>query len=52
MNNCISLTPGFSAVPIKNDAGNRFNGFSAAGQPLKRLEFPVDIFCPLKPGVN
>jgi hypothetical protein len=47
-----SLTPGFSPVPAAGNEGNRFNGFSPAGKPLKRLNFPASFLTRLKPGVN
>ena len=31
---------------------NRFNGFSAAGKPLKRLAYSMTVHTRLKPGVN
>jgi hypothetical protein len=53
MGDRFSLTPGFSPVPLAAGRKNRFNGFSGAGKPLKRL-----VVCAaghntrLKPGVN
>ena len=37
MKNTISLTPGFSPVLAAVAGQNRFNGFSRADKPLKRL---------------
>jgi hypothetical protein len=52
MGNAFSLTPGFSPVPTGGKGENRFNGFSAAGKPLKRLVFRAASPTRLKPGVN
>ncbi len=52
MSSTFSLAPGFSPVKADAERENRFNGFSPAGKPLKRL---VGIRHPdtrLKPGVN
>jgi hypothetical protein len=52
MNNTISLTPGFSPVPAGQADQNRFNGFSRADKPLKRLAHRATLNTRLKPGVN
>lgn len=52
MGNVISLTPGFSPVTTGNGNANRFNGFSRADKPLKRLERPMADFTRLKPGAS
>jgi hypothetical protein len=46
------LTPGFSPVPTGQECQNRFNGFSRARKPLKRLGWPNAFNTQLKPGVN
>jgi hypothetical protein len=48
----ISLTPGFSPVIFSEERENRFNGFSHAEKPLKRLDRHVGCTTRLKPGVN
>ena len=48
----IPLTPGFSPVTGENERQNRFNGFSCAGKPLKRLACLNAFTTLLKPGVN
>ena len=50
MNNGISLTPGFSPVIVNDERENRFNGFSRAEKPLKRLDRHVGSNTRLKPG--
>ena len=52
MSDDISLTPGFSPVPIGPERPNRFNGFGLAGKPLKRLARQNAFITRLKPGVN
>jgi hypothetical protein len=52
MRNAISLTPGFSPVRAGKERQNRFNGFSRAGKPLKRLAHPDTFTTRLKPGAN
>jgi hypothetical protein len=52
MSNAISLTPGFSPVRAGKECQNRFNGFSRAGKPLKRLARPNTFTTRLKPGAN
>jgi hypothetical protein len=52
MSNAISLTSGFSPVPDGKTNQNRFNGFSRAGKPLKRLTCQPVSSTRLKPGVN
>jgi hypothetical protein len=52
MGNAISLTPGFSPVQTAEGWKNRFNGFFAAGKPLKRLYSFTPAVTRLKPGVN
>jgi hypothetical protein len=52
MNNGISLTPGFSPVIVSEERDNRFNGFSRAEKPLKRLDCHACCATRLKPGVN
>jgi hypothetical protein len=48
----ISLTPNFSWVSVATAWQNRFNGLSAGGKPLKRLNHRVACHTRLKPGVN
>ena len=48
----ISLTPGFSPVMADEGDQNRFNGFSRAGKPLKRLGRPNAFVTRLKPLVS
>jgi hypothetical protein len=50
--NTVSLTPGFSPVMAGKEDQNRFNGFSRAGKPLKRLARRSTFTTRLKPGVN
>ena len=50
--NAISLTPGFSPVMAGKTIQNRFNGFSRADKPLKRLAYLYATSTRLKPGVN
>ncbi len=52
MRNEFSLAPGFSPVAAVAKGNNRFNGFSPAGKPLKRLETAAMFFTRLKPGAN
>ena len=52
MNNFLSLTPGFSTVQDDDGRKNRFNGFTPAGKPLKRLISLGPLNTRLKPGVN
>jgi hypothetical protein len=52
MSNAFPLTPGFNPVTAGNECPNRFNGFSDAGKPLKRLVQPNALGTRLKPGVN
>jgi hypothetical protein len=52
MNNAFSLTPGFSPVIAGGEDQNRFNGFSRAGKPLKRLARRDAFITRLKPGAN
>jgi hypothetical protein len=52
MSNAISLTPGFSPVMSGPVDQNRFNGFSRARKPLKRLAHRNAFATRLKPGVN
>ena len=52
MDNFLSLTPGFSPVEADVELKNRFNGFSPAGKPLKRLVSLALLNTRLKPGVN
>ncbi len=52
MNNAIALTPGFSPVMLNAESQNRFNGFSHARKPLKRLAVSHVFATRLKPGVN
>jgi hypothetical protein len=52
MSNAISLTPGFSPVTAGKALRNRFNGFTGAGKPLKRLADRHASTTRLKPGVN
>jgi hypothetical protein len=52
MSNAISLTPGFSPVTAGKIFPNRFNGFSRADKPLKRLVGRRASLTRLKPGVN
>jgi len=47
-----SLTPGFSPVLERRRKENRFNGFSSAAKPLKRLNHSWYCTTRLKPGVN
>jgi hypothetical protein len=46
------LTPGFSPVMAGKAGQNRFNGFSRAGKPLKRLPRRSACTTRPKPGVN
>jgi hypothetical protein len=48
----LSLTPGFSPVTGDGESFNRFNGFSRARKPLKRLKFAGCVHTGLKPGFN
>jgi hypothetical protein len=52
VSNTISLTPGFSPVLAGQVDRNRFNGFSRAEKPLKRLARQDVPTTRLKPGVN
>lgn len=52
VNRAMSLTPGFSPVGGGDTRENRFNGFSRAGKPLKRLAHLNAFVTRLKPGVN
>jgi hypothetical protein len=52
VSNIISLTPGFSPVLAGLADQNRFNGFSRAGKPLKRLIDRDAFTTRLKPGIN
>jgi hypothetical protein len=52
MSNDHSLTPGFSPVMADVKIQNRFNGFSRADKPLKRLACRNAGATRLKPGVN
>ena len=52
MSDTLSLTPGFSPVLPPEESKNRFNGFAAAGKPLKRLAGHSFFHTRLKPGVN
>jgi hypothetical protein len=52
VSNTISLTPGFSPVVAGQTGQNRFNGFSCADKPLKRLARQDALTTRLKPGVN
>jgi len=52
MSDCMSLTPGFSPAIVSEECKNRFNGFSRAEKPLKRLDRHVGWNTRLKPGVN
>jgi len=47
-----SLTPDFSPVKKQARHKNRFNGFSSAKKPLKRLANRPASNTPLKQGVN
>ena len=52
MSNTISLAPGFSPVMAGQAVQNRFNGFTCAAKPLKRLARRDALTTRLKLGVN
>jgi hypothetical protein len=52
MNRIVSLAPGFSPVLADKECENRFNGFSSADKPLKRLAATPRHVTRLKPGAN
>jgi len=52
MSNDLSLTQSFSPVMADGENRNRFNGFSRADKPLKRLACRNACATRLKPGVN